>query len=89
MGRKTLDTTHLVTLPGTRERSPYTSASPEDFAAGRCLSVGPDEMAALLFIEQSACEFQDYCNHLYCVDGRCDCPWSWKKSAGLVLPASD
>jgi hypothetical protein len=88
MARKILDTTHLMTLPRTRERSPFTSASAEDFADSRYLFADLDEMAALSFIDQSACEFQDYCNHLYCIDGRCDCPWSWKKSAGLALPAS-
>jgi hypothetical protein len=88
MGRKILDTTHLMTLPTTRQRSPFTSASAEDFADGQYLFVGLDEMAVASFIDQSACEFQDYCNHLYCIDGRCDCPWSWKKSAGLALPAS-
>ncbi|NLT22022.1 MAG: hypothetical protein GXX82_03145 [Syntrophorhabdus sp.] len=87
MARKILDTTHLMTLPRTGERNPFTS-SLEDFADDSCLFAGLDEMVALSFIDQSACEFQDYCNHLYCIDGRCDCPWSWKKSAGLALPAS-
>ncbi len=88
MGRKILDTTHLMTLPRTGQKSPFTPASAEHFADGQYLFVGLYEMVAVSFIDQSACEFQDYCNHLYCIDGRCDCPWSWKKSAGLALPAS-
>lgn len=37
---------------------------------------------------QSECEFRDYCNHLYYSDGRCDCMLVWRKTTGLVLPAS-
>ncbi|MCX5814017.1 MAG: hypothetical protein NT178_15960 [Proteobacteria bacterium] len=39
-------------------------------------------------IGQSVCEFQDYCNHLYYIDDRCDCASVWKKTAGLVIPIS-
>jgi hypothetical protein len=37
---------------------------------------------------QSACEFQDYCNHLYYINDRCCCASSWKKTTGLVIPTS-
>lgn len=37
---------------------------------------------------KSFCEFQDYCNHLYYIDDRCDCASAWKKTAGLVIPTS-
>jgi hypothetical protein len=37
-------------------------------------------------IGQSLCEFQDYCNHLYYMDDRCDCALAWQKTTGLVIP---
>jgi hypothetical protein len=37
---------------------------------------------------QSGCEFQDYCNHLYYIDDRCDCASAWQKTTGLVIPTS-
>jgi hypothetical protein len=37
---------------------------------------------------QSACEFQDYCNHLYFIDDKCDCTCTWQKTTGLVIPTS-
>jgi hypothetical protein len=37
---------------------------------------------------QSVCEFQDYCNHLYYINDRCDCASVWKKTTGLVIPTS-
>jgi hypothetical protein len=39
-------------------------------------------------IGQSICEFQDYCNHLYYINDRCDCASAWKKTTGLVMPKS-
>ncbi len=39
-------------------------------------------------IGQSMCEFQDYCNHLYYIDDRCDCASVWQKRTGLVIPTS-
>ncbi len=38
--------------------------------------------------DKAGCEFQDYCNHLYYIDDRCDCAWTWKRTTGLVLPTS-
>jgi hypothetical protein len=35
---------------------------------------------------QSVCEFQDYCNHLYYIDDKCDCACTWQKTTGLVIP---
>jgi len=52
------------------------------------MSLDPDAAASLDIVDQSACEFRDYCNHLYYIDGRCNCLWSWTKTAGLVLPVS-
>jgi hypothetical protein len=37
---------------------------------------------------QSVCEFQDYCNHLYYINDKCDCAYAWKKTTGLVIPTS-
>jgi|GEM_PF-3044002 len=37
---------------------------------------------------QSVCEFQDYCNHLYYINDRCDCASVWHKTTGLVIPTS-
>ena len=37
---------------------------------------------------QRLCDFQDYCNHLYYINDRCDCASAWKKTAGLVIPTS-
>ncbi|MBA4391200.1 MAG: hypothetical protein C0399_09700 [Syntrophus sp. (in: bacteria)] len=42
-----------------------------------------------LLSDQTACEFQDYCNHLYYINDRCCCASSWKKMTGLVLPTSE
>jgi hypothetical protein len=39
-------------------------------------------------VEQSVCEFRDYCNHLYYIDDKCDCASVWKKTTGLVIPIS-
>jgi hypothetical protein len=39
-------------------------------------------------VNQSSCEFQDYCNHLYFIHERCNCASTWKKTAGLALPTS-
>ncbi len=34
------------------------------------------------------CEFRDYCNHLYVIDGTCDCASTWRRKPGFALPAS-
>jgi len=39
-------------------------------------------------VNQSVCEFQDYCNHLYYINDRCDCASVWKKTTGLVIATS-
>jgi len=39
-------------------------------------------------VEGNACEFRDFCNRLYYIDGKCRCMTSWRKSAGLALPVS-
>ena len=58
----------------------------------RQISKGPHATSpqCLLYggAHQSACEFQDYCNHLYYIDDRCCCASSWKKMTGLVIPTS-
>lgn len=54
---------------------------------GRCVD-DSCTAAMLCAVSQAVCEFQDYCNHLYYIDGRCDCPSAWKRTAGLVLPVS-
>ena len=36
--------------------------------------------------EGISCEFKDYCNRLYYIDGKCTCAMGWKRSTGLVLP---
>ena len=55
---------------------------------GRCVAEDSCAASAQCAVSQSVCEFQDYCNHLYYIDGRCDCMWAWKRTAGLVLPVS-
>lgn len=38
--------------------------------------------------EGKDCEFRDFCNRLYYIDGKCRCSTSWRRSAGLALPVS-
>ncbi len=38
--------------------------------------------------EGKDCEFRDFCNRLYYIDGECRCTTSWRRSAGLALPVS-
>lgn len=38
--------------------------------------------------EESSCEFRDFCNRLYYIDGTCRCMTAWNRSAGLALPIS-
>ncbi len=38
--------------------------------------------------EENTCEFRDFCNRLYYIDGGCRCMTAWKRSVGLALPIS-
>jgi hypothetical protein len=39
-------------------------------------------------VEGNACEFRDFCNRLYYIDGKCRCMTSWRRSTGLALPVA-
>lgn len=48
----------------------------------------PTDKVALRVYDKFPCEFQDYCNHLYYSNGKCNCSMGWKKRTGLALPVS-
>jgi len=88
MGQKAFKNSPYLTLEefypssGAYEsRFPHTSP-PET------LNAGPAFASDRQCPAQSACEFKDFCNHMYYVEDRCCCATVWKKMPGLVLPAS-
>lgn len=69
------------------EPSPKTSANMHQHTSDTLCAESP-QCRHQDSIGQSVCEFQDYCNHLYYTDDKCDCASAWKKTTGLVIPTS-
>ena len=83
MGRKISQETLLEMI---HEKTEFVSVYREHQRARRSIDTlyEPPEGG----IEGSACEFKDFCNRLYYIDGKCRCTASWRRSAGLALPVS-
>ena len=60
-----------------------TDRNPE---SGRSGKIQP--LAARIPAEGAACEFRDFCNHLYSPGFTCNCAVAWKKRAGIAFPTS-
>jgi hypothetical protein len=52
------------------------------------ISDGPALLSTGQCSVQPACEFSDFCNHMYYIEDRCSCAKTWRRTPGLVLPAS-
>lgn len=83
MGRKISQETSLAMI---YEKAQFVSFHREHL--GKTGSTDPLHHRPEGSVEGNACEFRDFCNRLYYVDGKCRCMTLWRRSAGLALPVS-